>query len=69
MIYSCWFRAPKIVLMADAAMVDLAVEKGGRTGVNCGSFESPVVVLPGQVFEVKWQAGPVVLLQRGPAKK
>jgi len=27
--------------MADAAMVDLAVEKGGRTGVNCGSFESP----------------------------
>jgi hypothetical protein len=55
--------------MADAAMVDLAVEKGGRTGVNCGSFESPVVVLPGQVFEVKWQAGPVVLLQRGTAKK
>jgi len=38
---------PKIVLMADAAMVDLAVDKGGRPRVNCRSFESPVVVLPG----------------------
>jgi hypothetical protein len=55
--------------MADAAMVDLAVDKWGRSRVNCRSFESPVVVLSGRIFEVKWQAGPVVLLQRGTAKK
>jgi hypothetical protein len=55
--------------MADAAMVDLAVDKGGRPRVNCGSFESPGVVLPGQILGVKWQAGPVVVLQRGTAKK
>ena len=59
----------KIVLMADAAMVNLAVDKWGRTRVNCWSFARPVVVLPGQILEVKWQAGPVVVLQRGTAKK
>jgi hypothetical protein len=60
---------PKIVLMADAAMVNLAVNKGGRPRVSWGPFESPVVVLLGQVFEVKWQAGPVVFFcSAGPPK-
>jgi hypothetical protein len=55
--------------MADAAMVDLAVDKGGRPRVNCGSFESPVMALSGRIFEVNWQAGPGMLLRRGTAKK
>ena len=38
---------PKIVLMADAAVVNLAIDKGGTLRVNWGSFESTVVVLPG----------------------
>jgi hypothetical protein len=33
--------------MADAAMVNLAVDKWGRPWVNCESFENPVVVLSG----------------------
>ena len=42
---------------------------GFPPGQTADISESPVVVLPGQVFEVKWQAGPVVFLQRGTAKK
>jgi hypothetical protein len=33
--------------MADAAVVNLAIDKGGTLRVNWGSFESTVVVLPG----------------------
>jgi hypothetical protein len=45
--------------MADAAMVNLAVDKGGRPRVNCGSFESPEVVLPDFRGEMAGRAGGV----------
>ena len=32
---------PKIVLMADAAVVNLAVDKGGRLRVNWGHSRAP----------------------------
>lgn len=55
---------PKILLKADQVTVDLKADKEGRIRVNCGSFETPAVVLPGQVLEVRNQAGQVVLVKR-----
>lgn len=55
---------PKILLKADNVGLHLTGDKDGRIRVNCGSFESPAVILPGQILEVRNQAGQVVLVQR-----
>jgi hypothetical protein len=58
----------KVLLKADAVTLTLAADKEGKIRVNCSSWDSAAVVLPGQVFEARWEAGQVMLVMRGTAK-
>lgn len=55
---------PKTLLKADSVNVALAADKEGRIRVNAASFETPAVVLPGQVLEIRWERGQVVMVKR-----
>lgn len=56
--------APQVLMKADSASLSLSADKEGRIRINAGSFETPVIILPGQLLEVVWQAGQLHLVRR-----
>lgn len=60
---------PEIVIKADRLTLTVEADKEGRMRVNCSSFEMYKVVLPGQVLEMSWQGGQVVVVRRETNKR
>ena len=54
-------EASQTLLKADTVTLALTANKEGLIRANCGSWENPVAILPGQAMEVRWVAGQVVL--------
>lgn len=55
---------PKILLKADSVNVAFSADKEGHLRANCGTFETPVVCGAGEVFELRWERGQVVMTKR-----
>jgi hypothetical protein len=53
----------EILGKADGVTLVAKADKDGRIRLNCSSWEDYRVVLPGQVLELRWQAGQVVLVK------
>lgn len=61
-------KASQTLLKADNVTLALSADKEGRVRANCGSWENAVVLLPGQVMQVQWVAGQVVLTRMSDGK-
>lgn len=59
----------QILLKADALTVTATADKVGKIRLNCSAWAEPHVLLPGQVLELRWQAGQVVLVRRAERDK
>ena len=49
------------MLKADSVTLSLVADKEGRIRANTASFEHPVILLAGQMMQVQWAAGQVVV--------
>lgn len=55
---------PQILLKADKVTLTATADKEGRLRINAGSWDSPVVILPGEVLEIRSQNNQTVLMRR-----
>jgi len=55
---------PQIMLKADSLTLTAAADKEGKIRLSCASWAEPATLLEGQIAEVRWQNGQVVLLRR-----